>query len=270
MQDPRAYLLTRSIAWLQVLTSPPANAEGLTTIKPLSANKLQEYQKRIAEKDYLNLLPELEISLSKAPFWFDGHYLCAKALEGLGQSELAELNRLTLALILKKYPAFMTLKFDDGSAFVASETQDWLSEKSADPIAEITLPGSDSVAEPWQLAYVDACQMMRQDPKRLSEFLKQFQVAMQTARSIKEKINWLFSSCRLCQQQNKHDLANILFNQINHLLEKFDLDAWDPDLSISIYAAWKKTLEKNNDKDQKSRLEDITGKLLRLDITKAF
>ncbi len=268
--DPRAYLLTRSIAWLQVLTSPPANAEGITTIKPLSTNKLQEYQKRIAEKDYLNLLPELEVSLSKAPFWFDGHYLCACVLEGIGQPELAEFNRLVLELMLKKFPAFMTLKFDDGSSFVSIETQNWLSAKSSDPMTGVALPNSDVAVEPWQLALADASQMVQQDQSQLSVALKQFQVAMQTAQSMKEKIYWLFSSCLLCQQQNKHELANIFFNQMNHFLEQFDLVSWDPDFAASIYTTWKKTLEKNNDKNQKNRLEEIKEKLFRLDITKAF
>ncbi len=77
LADPRAYLLTRSCAWLQISAAPTANEQKITSLKPLTANKLQEYQQRLAAKEFAALIPDLEMSLSKAPFWFDGHCWCA-------------------------------------------------------------------------------------------------------------------------------------------------------------------------------------------------
>ena len=48
---------------------------------------MQAYDAMLAEKKYSDVIPEIENSLSRSPYWLDGQRIVAKALEELGAED---------------------------------------------------------------------------------------------------------------------------------------------------------------------------------------
>lgn len=270
--DPRSYLLAQTCAWLQVAAMPVANAEGITPLKPLTANKLQDYQQRIQAKEYAAVLPELLISLSKAPFWLDGHRWCAEALDALGFQELATLNQASIQAFVRKFPALPDFKFDNGVPFADEETKNWLQSSSAlVPSASVAIESSSTESgEPWAQALLDAETAVREKPGSLKVALQQLQQSALSAHSTRERAFWLLALVTLCQQQQRHDLALAILEQLADMVRQYHLENWEPALAREIYQRWLLSLEKIGSKPHLDQIAEIKTTLYRMDISTAF
>jgi len=247
LADPRAYLLTRSCAWLQISTAPAANEQKITPLKPLTANKLQEYQQRLAEKEFAALIPDLEMSLSKAPYWFDGHYWCAQALQALGHMEMAVYLRDYLRSFLVKFPELSTYCFDNGSPFMNAETEAWLFASTTEQQSEANSfdDNTDHTSEhPWHSALKTAQENVRQNSKLLKQEMRGLQILANTAGNEREKVCWQLTLVRFAQQHQRHDLATLILEDIYQLVCQFQLKDWEPLLFKEILQLWQCSLEK--------------------------
>ncbi len=270
LADPRAYLLTRSSAWLQLAAIPTADINGITKLKPLTTNKLQEYQQRLATKEFAALIPDLEISLSKAPFWLDGHYWCYQALEGLGYHQMASHIREYLRSLLTKFPELENLYFDDGTPFASDVTKTWLSIKSNECINDPTFINFDEEKRPWVVALVIAQENTKKDKSSLREEIKKLQISADTASSDREKVMWLLALAKLCQQHQHYDLSALILEDIYRFVEQFNLNKWEPFLAKEILQQLLFNLEKINIKKHQEKINEIKANLYRMDISIAF
>lgn len=273
LADPRAYLLTRSCAWLQISTSPVANQQKITPLKPLTANKLQEYQQRLAAKEFAALIPDLEMSLSKAPYWFDGHYWCAQALQALGYTEMAAHLHGYLRSFLTKFPELSAFRFDDGSPFMSAETEAWLFASTAEQPSVANRP--DDITEhpfeyPWHTALKTAQENVRQNSKLLKQEMRGLQILANTAGSEREKVCWQLALVKFAQQYQRHDLAVLVLEDIYQLVCRFEIKRWEPLLVKEILQLWQCSLEKINLKQHQDKINEIKANLYRLDISMAF
>nr|WP_321272427.1 type VI secretion system protein TssA [uncultured Tolumonas sp.] len=273
LADPRAYLLTRSCAWLQISTVPTANEQKITSLKPLTVNKLQEYQRRLAAKEFAALIPDLEMSLSKAPFWFDGHYWCAQALQALGHNAMAEYIWHSLSSFLLKFPELVVLRFDDGSPFMGAETQSWLSASTTEyssNVNNVDVLATQTVDHPWLCALKTAQENVRQNSKLLKQEMRGLQILANTAGNEREKVCWQLTLVRFAQQHQRHDLATLILEDIYQLVCQFQLKDWEPLLFKEILQLWQCSLEKINSKHYQEKINEIKNNLYRLDISMAF
>jgi type VI secretion system protein VasJ len=273
LADPRAYLLTRSCAWLQISTAPAANEQKITSLKPLTANKLQEYQQRLAVKEFAELIPELEMSLSKAPFWFNGHYWCAQALQELGYTEMATHLHGYLRSFLTKFPELSVFRFDDGSPFMSTETEAWLFASTAEQPSVANRP--DDITEhpfeyPWHTALKTAQENVRQNSKLLKQEMRGLQILANTTGSEREKVCWQLALVKFAQQYQRHDLAVLVLEDIYQLVCRFEIKRWEPLLVKEILQLWQCSLEKINLKQHQDKINEIKANLYRLDISMAF
>jgi type VI secretion system protein VasJ len=269
--DPRAFLLTRSCAWLQISAVPAADPQGLTKLKPLTANKLQEYQQRRSAKEFMALIPDLEISLSKAPFWLDGHHWCAEALEAIGQLQMAQHVRDYLRSFLTKFPALIDLRFDDGVAFASDETKAWLSVATAEPLASGgAFSQFDTEEQPWAAALKTAADNVRHNSALLKQEMRALQLLANNAASGREKVLWQLALVKFCQQHQRHDLANVILEELYQFTAQFQLNLWEPPLAKEILQLWLHSLEKVNSKQHQEKISEIKTNLYRMDISIAF
>ncbi len=273
LADPRAYLLTRSCAWLQISTIPVADQQKITPLKPLTANKLQEYQQRLAGKEFATLIPDLEMSLSKAPYWFDGHYWCAQALQALGYTEMATHLHCYLRSFLTKFPELSAFRFDDGSPFMSTETEAWLFASTTEQPSVANRP--DDITEhpfkyPWHTALKTAQENVRQNSKLLKQEMRGLQILANTAGSEREKACWQLALVKFAQQYQRHDLAVLVLEDIYQLVCRFEIKRWEPLLVKEILQLWQCSLEKINLKQHQDKINEIKANLYRLDISMAF
>lgn len=127
IRDWRVYLLHRTALWTTVVQLPPANGEKVTQLRMvLPQDKALAYSSAVNSKQYESVLPQLERTMSKAPFWFDGHHLVVQCLEALGIHDARDIVCQILRCFLQRYPELLGYKFHDGTPFASPATVQWL------------------------------------------------------------------------------------------------------------------------------------------------
>lgn len=270
LADPRAYLLTRSSVWLQVTGLPKADTNKKTLLKPLSANKLQEYQQRFQSKDFQQLLPELEVSLTKAPFWLDGHHLSAQITQALGYADISRLIQMTLQSWVSQYPEMPDYCFDDGTAFANAETKAWLTQTSENPSMISSVSSHDASHEIWRMALETAEENMRNAQSDVKAELKKLHDFSKMSSSGKEQFSWKMAMLAFSQKYQRDDVVNIVAEEICQLVHEFNLSLWEPALVKDFYLKWIFSLERKNKKDNQNKIDDVKEKLYRLDVSFVF
>ncbi|TCV67575.1 type VI secretion system protein TssA [Pseudomonas fluorescens] len=233
--DARALRLNRTMLWLAIDVLPERNAEQVTQLRGLPADKLKAYQDRLQQGDYADLLVEIEASLATAPFWFDGQRIAWECLQGLN-AELAMCEvEVLFALFIQRLPGIIELRWHDGTPFADSATRGWIATQvmphlqspSGAPMADV----ADNHA-PWELALEEAEAILRKDGlKPAVQLLRQ---AMQGAYGTRERFLWQFALARLCFSARKYELTKVQLEVLDQTLRNAGLNIWEPLLELQV------------------------------------
>lgn len=233
--DARALRLNRTMLWLAIDVLPERNAEQVTQLRGLPADKLKAYQDRFQQGDYADLLVDIEASLATAPFWFDGQRLAWECLQGLN-AELAMCEvEVHFALFIQRLPDIVELRWHDGTPFADSATRGWIATQV---IPRLQSPGGAPIADvadnhaPWELALEEAEVILRKDGlKPAVQLLRQ---AMQGAHGTRERFLWQFALARLCFSARKYELTKVQLEVLDQTLRNAGLNIWEPLLELQV------------------------------------
>ncbi|KAB0479793.1 type VI secretion system protein VasJ [Pseudomonas reinekei] len=125
--DPTGYQLRRFGLWSHLRTAPPITRDRRTELTAVPMDIVNGYQ------DALNhnatdpsLLLRLEKSVCASPYWLRGSYLAAQVAARLAMEEVAAAIRQTCERFVCRLPALLELCFSDGTPFVDTQTQAWI------------------------------------------------------------------------------------------------------------------------------------------------
>lgn len=268
--DLRALRLTRTLLWLPIDGLPQANAEQVTALRGLPADKLASFSERFAAGQYADLLVELEASIARAPFWLDGQRLAWECLQELGADAAMREVEIQLALFLQRVPGLDELRFHDGTAFADGETRAWLGAHvmphlqapSAEPVVPINENGS---VPAWEVALQAALPQLRKDG--LKAAVQQLKQGLAQAQGGRARFFWQLAMARLCSAAKKHELAKTQLEALDHNLQASGLGDWEPDLSLEVLRllhACYELLPQNH--AIRERKEEIHRRLCHLDL----
>lgn len=125
------YRLRRHALWHTITAAPQAESDGRTPLAAVPADRVAEYQARLASAD-MALWQEVENSLLLAPYWLDGHHLSAQVAQRLGYEDVAQALRDETSRLLARLPQLTTLLFNDRTPFISEQTARWLAEMPKD------------------------------------------------------------------------------------------------------------------------------------------
>ncbi|WP_394230807.1 type VI secretion system protein TssA [Shewanella colwelliana] len=121
--------IRRFATWSSVSGVPEnANAAGETSLMPIAADRVSEYQSQLEKGADMALLRRVELSLTLSPFWLDGHHLSAQIAMALGQLEWAKAIHEDTAAFVERLPKLLMMSFKGGIPFANAETRTWLDE----------------------------------------------------------------------------------------------------------------------------------------------
>lgn len=250
--DSRAYKLNRTLTWLNILQAPKGNVDGATPLKPVPLSKTQHYDNLFNDQKYSELLTELEISLTKAPFWLDGHYLAWQSLEALGNSEGAEVVCREVTAFVQQNPNLTKLTFDDGIPFASVETQDWLSQQATKPGDASKIPAEHHLIAgtemPWDLALEQAKSSLKK--LGISGAVAPLVQGWQQAYSQREQFFWQLSQAQLFMYSRRFDLACSILHSLDTRFTSSHLATWEPVLQERLLALWLSSLQQRPGKEQ--------------------
>lgn len=269
--NPESFRINRFITWLGVTQLPP-DTNGITQLRPPPKEKLQHYQGLVAAGKHHELIPEVENSISKSPYWLDGHCISHNALVACGFQESANAVVAGVRWFIKKFPNVVNLKFSDQTDFASAETKQWINlEVLADDVS-----GSASVALPlagedneWEQAYQTALSLYRE--KKVAEAFAVFSDGCKQAYSKRALTFWRYYQARFCYETGQIALAIALLENINEELKTQGYDGWEPDVSAKVIEllirSYKKQPENENPTE---RVAALHARLCQFDLATAY
>ena len=234
--DLRALRLNRTVLWLSVDAVPERNSEQITALRGLPADKLKAYQERLDQGKYADLLVELEASLAKAPFWFDGQRMVWECLQGLNAEMAMREVEIHFALLIQRLPGIIELRFHDGAPFADPSTRAWIAASVMPHLQSNSTPRkveTETESQPaWEKALSDVLPILRREGlKAAVQILKQ---GLQRAHGGRVRFFWQFAMARLCFTAKKYDLAKTQLEALDQTLQDSGLHAWEPDLALEV------------------------------------
>ncbi len=240
--DSRPLQLSRVLAWLSIDGLPDHNAEQITSLRGLPADKIRSYQERLEQGMFAELLVELETSLARAPFWLDGHYLAWQCLEALGATNAMHDLEVQLASFLRRIAGLEALRFHDGTAFASAETRQWLDsqvtrhgvdarEQSTAP-SDNPLPHDPLSAPAWETTLAEAQAALRKEG--LKSGVRRLKLGLAKANGGREKFHWRLALARLCLSAKKYDLARHQLETLDLWIHGNGISEWEPQLSLEL------------------------------------
>ncbi|WP_085726857.1 type VI secretion system protein TssA [Pseudomonas sp. R37(2017)] len=233
--DLRALRLNRTLLWLSIDAVPERNAEQITVLRGLPADKLKAFQDQYDQAKYADLLVELEASLAKAPFWFDGQRMVWDCLQGLNAEMAMREVEIHFALLIQRLPGIVELRFHDGAPFADPATRAWIAANVMPHLQTASAPRKVEVADTqpaWESALEEVLPILRKDGLKVAvQFLKQ---GLQGAQGGRARFFWQFALARLCFLARKYELAKTQLEILDQTLQDSGHNAWEPDLALQV------------------------------------
>nr|WP_314874017.1 type VI secretion system protein TssA [uncultured Pseudomonas sp.] len=268
--DLRALRLNRTLAWLPIEGLPERNADQLTALRGIPADRLSDYRRRFESCSYADLLVDVEASLARSPFWFDGQHLAWECLHALG-SDLAQREvEMTFALFLQRLPGITGLRFHDGQPFASPATLAWI---SATVLPHLQAPAAlrpigrseETQAPAWEQALEAVQPVLHKDG--LKAAVQQLKQGMQGTQGGRERFFWHFTLARLCHLAKKYELARTQLESLDRQLRESGLDAWEPDLALQLLQLLHSSCELlPQSHEVRERKDEIYRRLCHLDL----
>ncbi|MGK9066517.1 type VI secretion system protein TssA [Stutzerimonas chloritidismutans] len=235
--DLKPLRLARTLLWLPIDSLPERNAEQITGLRGVPADKLASYRERFSQGLYADLLVDLEASIARAPFWLDGQRLAWECLSQLDAEQAMREVEIQLALFLQRMPGLDELRFHDGAPFADAETRAWISARVMPHVQPAQPPiealNNQSGATPaWDEALQDVLPHLRKDG--LKSAVQKLKHGLNQAQGGRERFFWQLTLARLCFQAKKYDLAKTQLESLDQTLQATGLSDWEPDLALEV------------------------------------
>ena len=253
LSDARAYRIARVANWMMIEAAPPAN-DGVTQVMPPAADRIKYFETQIGKAEYSTVLPELEKTLARSPFWLDGQNMVVMALHAMGTEYEKAANAVIAELrhLLHRIPELSDLSFSDQTPFASDQTKMWLESEvlvSSGGAANNTSV-SGGVANTWDSALADARKQAAGGDKVAA--MKIFNEGIANATQVRDKFYWRCALAELLLQTGEASAASNLLKPMTDQAEAYHLTEWEPDLLSKIY----KLLYQSYRKQQGKKKED--------------
>lgn len=235
IRDWRTYLLHRAALWTTVVQLPPANGEKVTQLRMvLPQDKALAYAAAVDNRQYESILPQIERTASKAPFWFDGHHLVVRCLDALGIHDARDIVCRILCSFLQRYPALPGYKFHDGTPFASPDTAQWLdSLRNSDTAKTEKLPtqaGDTEQAQQEEQLLAEAVAIAAE--QNFERGLASLGPGV-SGKSRQAVLHGLLLA-RYCLRAGRPGAGRELLRELYARLEQWDLLDWEPELGAQI------------------------------------
>lgn len=235
--DLKPLRLARTLLWLPIDSLPERDADQITALRGIPADKLASYRERFSQGLYADLLADLEASIARAPFWLDGQRLAWECLGELDAEQAMREVEIQLALFLQRMPGLDELRFHDGAPFADAETRAWISANVMPHVQPAQAPSESlnnqsGTTPAWEEALQDVLPHLRKDG--LKSAVQKLKIGLNQARGGRERFFWQLTLARLCFQAKKYDLAKTQLESLDQTLQATGLGDWEPDLALEV------------------------------------
>lgn len=273
LADARAYRVARQNTWGFVDKLPP-DTDGATQLAPPAPERRKHFETQYENGQFAALLPELEQSLTRAPFWLSGQRLAADSLAALGadyqDAQAAVCQEVTQ--VMTRFPRLAELRFADGTPFADDKTRLWLAGLKSDAASgEAAAPATE--AAPWQAAIQEARAAGAKG--KAAAAIAQLQAGAARAASGRERCEWQLALGDFLVQAGHAGVAVPVLEALEEDIARYATAYWEPELAARTYRLLLSALERvrqkrKTDTDLASKAASAHARLSRLDAATAI
>lgn len=244
--NPMAYRLLRTGAWMELESAPPAPNDNKTMVPPPPPHVTGSLESLAGSNDWLNLLNAAELHAGNFILWLDPHRYAATAMSALGALFMKAREELLLqvALVLKKVPNLPKLAFSDGTPFADGATQMWID-------AEVlpVLASGDGGAAKDEGALGEALKEARDLAVKgeLGKALSAVAAATASAGTPVDRFRGQLASAQLCLGAGQHAIARSQLEGLTLQIDAHQLTSWDPAICAEVYGGLYNAIKSLND-----------------------
>lgn len=260
--DIKALRLNRSLLWIAI-ESLPENKEGVTALRPVPPDKVNNYKDRLNQGRYSDLINDVEMSISKAPFWLDGQHIVWSCMKALRMDEAMLEIEVQLALFLNRVPELVSLKFHDGTPFANEQTSAWINDnvlpklKTTASQLSATVSASDGTGKAsWDDALQEGIDNL--PTKGLKDSMAILMAGLNKAEGGREKFFWRLCMAKLCLANNRYELAKTQLENLDEYIIQLNISDWEPTLALEVvyllYRCCELLPQSQNIREEKERL----------------
>ena len=228
LDSPSAYAINRFSTWMGINQLPMHN-DNVTPLRPLPKDKINTYINLFNNANYQELIPQIEQSFSKSPFWLDAHRMVAEGLDALSLHESANQVREHVGIFIRRFPKMIDLKFSDNTDFADQQTKQWinreiLSDNTNQSISVVHTDDDIDIDE----VLSQANELVKQ--QKIKEAVQLFQNQISLQGSLKKQMFWKYHLARFCYDNAQYKMSLSLLKEIDRFLMNNGLESWEPDL----------------------------------------
>lgn len=260
--DIRAVRLVRLLSWLEI-DSIPVGEDGKTPLNPPAEMSIDVIENFIAEEKLEEALESLESLLSLSPFWLEGHFMAFNLLTQMGHEAAALEVKNSLVAFVKADEQILELSFRDTSPFASIKLKQWLSESMGEvSISTASENSEDAKDEIIEKAYALA------KKKQIKEAMGLLQTEYGLAVSNEDKFHWRLAKAELAAEFGKTDVALALVEDLKRDIDRYNLDAWKPELAARVFSLYLNTF--NRTQVDVEHINTAYARLCKIDIKQAL
>lgn len=230
--DPLAYQWLRRGLWLACDRAPAAGVRGRTEISPPNRKLQQGLHLSMREQHWEAALEQAEHLCRHNPFWLEGHWISASALEKLGEPYRAAKASVELEVraFVQRVPRLCTLQFSDGSPVCPPSVSSWLTATGASG------PAARNVDLQKGAVVLDDDErrgLVQDEPDTLAKL----RLRLGAARDGRTRFLLTFELARTLQAAGRNERALMLYLALERELEERGLWSWEPECCTQILRA---------------------------------
>lgn len=257
LSDARPYRIARMAVFMTIERAPPDNS-GVTQVNPPTPERLKFFEAQSVKGESISLIPELEKTLARSPYWFDGQFMVVKSLRSSGAEyeEAVQAVIRELGNFISRLPEVVNLSFSNKLPFANDQTRMWL---EAEVLGQGSGGSSNNVDEDesnsgelWARTLLDAKKLAAAGD--IDKALVMLSEGMSSAGQLREQVYWRCAIADLMLHTGKSDVAVSLLEQASLQVKTMRIPEWEPQLLAKIYTLLFQSYQKQQkaNKDDKS------------------
>lgn len=215
--------IRRFAMWYSIHSLPDANMNGETQLMPVSLDRISDYEDGLQRGADIELWRRVEESLTKAPYWLDGHYLSYRIAMALEEDAWAEIIKDELHRFMQRLPALKTYLFKGGVPFISEATLTWLDTSVGDfNIAEVNQIGC------WNDKRNEALVLAQEEG--IAPSLKMLNEGLSQATEPRDAFYWRLLSADVMKANSLTAMAAEQYQTLHHQVNAMSVTEWEPAL----------------------------------------